>query len=64
MATTIVHVSHLYDLYEVSLRDNVIIRVDKYIGDTQLPREVNFNDLSEVVQNAILDKITAPPKHE
>lgn len=51
---------HVYlhpDMYNVVVRDNTIVRVTKYIGDIQMPREVEFVELPRDVQDAIFIKL-------
>lgn len=55
--TTQLHVCHLYDMYAVTIRDNTIVRVEKFLGDIQLPREVEFLELPVDVQNLIITKL-------
>jgi hypothetical protein len=45
------------DFYAVTVRDSTICRIQKFLGDSQLLREVELEDLSEDVQAAIIDKI-------
>lgn len=46
------------DYYEVFYRDSIIVRVIKYPSDTQIPRDILFNDLQEPVKVAILNKLS------
>jgi hypothetical protein len=47
------------DLYLVLIADNLIIRVTKFMGDSQIGREVSFNSLPVDVQEKIIEIVTA-----
>jgi hypothetical protein len=52
---------HLFigdDLYEITVNGHTIISIKKFLGASQTPRDLNFHDLSESIQNQILYAIT------
>jgi hypothetical protein len=55
--TILVPVHHAADYYEVTVRGFTILRVNKYFGESQLSREVDFEELPYDVQVAILNKV-------
>jgi hypothetical protein len=56
MTTTIFHITHLGDLFEVSLRGYVISRITCYIGGSHR-QDMQFDDVPTKVQELILDKV-------
>jgi len=55
--TALLNIPYGPDFYEVTVRDHLIVRIRKYIGDSQTPREVELDDLSEDVQYTILNRM-------
>lgn len=46
------------DVYEVTMESSTILRIVRFIGDSQLRSDVRFDVLGEKVREAILDEIT------
>lgn len=51
-------IHHLGDCYEITTSDNTIIKIVKLLGGTQVRSEVNFDDLSERVQNLVIKELS------
>lgn len=49
--------THLNDSYEVLIRGTLICRITKYLGNSQLPRQLTFDECNEEVQEIIMSKI-------
>lgn len=45
------------DYYEVALNGTTIIRITRYIGDSQTRQELDFDDLSEEAKDKLLDEL-------
>jgi hypothetical protein len=52
--TSLLHVSHGPDFYEITVRDHTIVHIRKFIGDSQTPRDVDLDELSDDVRSTIL----------
>lgn len=46
------------DVYEVTMESNTILRIVRFIGDSQLRSDVKFDALGEKVREVILEEIT------
>ena len=51
------NLAHNGDLYEITLRGHVIGRITCYIAPFQSRQDVQYDDLSEDVQDQILDMV-------
>lgn len=45
------------DRYEILLDGALIMRIVKYCGESEYRREIDFDDLSEEIQERIIDSI-------
>lgn len=55
--TTTLHITHSDDFFEVSVRGNLIVRITKYCGGTNLRKDLQFEELSEAVREKIVSKL-------
>lgn len=51
------HLTHATELYEVSVLDSTILRIIRFVGSTQMPRETSFEDCPWEVQVKIIERI-------
>lgn len=58
MTTRILHIIDQPDFYEVSLNGPLITKIMKFVGDSGMQREVEFDDLSARVQSKIVQKFS------
>ena len=52
---TIFHINHGDDLYEISMRENTIVRISRYNANSRRV-DVEFDHLTHDVQVKIIDK--------
>ncbi len=52
---TIFHISHKDDLYEISMRENTIVRISRYNSDSRRV-DVEYDHLASEVQSRIITK--------
>lgn len=55
---TIYNIFHEGDLYEVSVRNSIIISVVRFLGDSELRSVIPFDDLSPIIQHKILIELS------
>ena len=60
----ILHIFHNGDLYEVTVKQNIITRIIKYCGEAQLPRETEFQALPSEVRGKIVDAFRKKYQHD
>ena len=46
------------DSYDVTIINNTITRIIKYLGESQIQRELLYSDLTPTLQNLILAELT------
>lgn len=56
-STSIFHIPSGDDLYEVALNGLTITRISRYAGGTSHRQDMQYDDLTVKVQDAILEKI-------
>ena len=50
----IIEFPHAANFYKIWLRGSAIVRIEKYVGDSEIRREVRYEELSEEVKRKIL----------
>lgn len=57
MTAQVLRIFHQGDVYEVTLRSVTIIRIVRFLGNSDFPRELSFDDCRQDVQDLILDTV-------
>lgn len=57
-------INHNGDLYEITVDGSVITRIVRYFDGSTLRNELKWSDLSEEVQDKIVNKFHADNHHE
>lgn len=57
--SSIFHISFADDLYEISLRGHVIVRIMRYFNGSQQRQELTYDECPTAVQDKILDRVAA-----